>query len=231
MRNLEQTFPDSRVLIRHKTHDAAIACHHEFDFPFPSDNGGCVLACDFSAHLQLLWYHRSLHPLESILLQPFGKFLWRIFSSACQEQDVMCACKEWNFPLLHSHALRVSLALLRLPRNNTGQLLTAIRCLCNPALWQLFFWTGVCVRVENNDDIRWRCCLLTLGFHSDTLLLLTYQCRHQFEPGTFVLVWRVQSSYHYRPHSSQYLLLEKKCLRQMWHASERPVAPAYKSVS
>lgn len=54
MGSLAQMFPDSKVLTRHKTHDARIACHHEFDFLFPSDNGGCMLAYDFWAHLPLL---------------------------------------------------------------------------------------------------------------------------------------------------------------------------------
>ena len=51
MGSLAQMFPDSKVLTRHKSHDARIACHHEFDFLFPSDNGGCMLAYDFWAHL------------------------------------------------------------------------------------------------------------------------------------------------------------------------------------
>ena len=59
MRNLEQMFPDSRVLIRHKTENAGIACHHDFDFLFPSDNGGCMLANDFWERLLLCIIFKS----------------------------------------------------------------------------------------------------------------------------------------------------------------------------
>ena len=76
MRNLEQMLLDSRVLIRHKTHDAVIACHHEFDFPFPSDCGGCMLAYNFLAHLRL--HSCTTFQQVIMLLLPFSEISFSI---------------------------------------------------------------------------------------------------------------------------------------------------------